>query len=99
MFRIIYQDELLGFVDQPIYVKRKDGIWISCERKDAEAIAFESVAYEGAIAAEIESYKVIDKKDAAVQQLLTDAEINQIENMQALTDHDIAILELQNGEA
>ena len=38
-----------------------------------------------------------EQSKAAVEQDLTDIEINQIEDEQMLTDHDIAIMELQEG--
>lgn len=98
MFQIILNNEVIGFADKPVYVKKKDGIWINCKGAEAEAIAFESVAYEGAVAKEVESYLIMDEKNASVEQALTDIEITQIEDEQMLTDHDIAIMELQSRE-
>lgn len=98
MFTIIYESEVIGFADTPIYIKNKDGVWVNATKEDAEGIAFESTPYPGAFAKEEESYRVMEIKDAAIEQAITDIEIAQIEDEQMLTDHDIAIMELQSRE-
>lgn len=94
MYQIIYQNEVIGLADIPVFIKDKDGVWVDCSEEEAEGIAFESNPYIGATIHEIESYKVMNEKTANIELQLTDIEIAQIENEQILTDHDIALLEL-----
>lgn len=113
MYQIIYENECIGYTDEPLYIKDKNGVWIECKKEEAEGIAYKSTAYVGATAREYDSYKVITEADAELEKVITDIEINQmedeqnitnieitqIEDEQILTDHDIAILELQSKEA
>ena len=54
MFQIIYEGEVIGLCDKPRYINKKKGIWVECKKDKAEAIAFKSVAYEGARAKEVD---------------------------------------------
>ena len=99
MYQIVYENEVIGYTDEPIYIRNKNGVWVNCKPKEAEGIAYNSIAYVGAHAWEFDSYKVITESSAALERTITDIEISQIEDEQMLTDHDIAILELQNKEA
>lgn len=45
MYRIYKRGELLGKVDAPIYIKKQDGVFVSCTLKEAEGIAYNSTPY------------------------------------------------------
>ena len=53
MFQITKDGSVIGFCEEPTYVKDKDGIWVNCPEEEAEAIAFKSEAIEGAVATKI----------------------------------------------
>lgn len=45
MYRIYKRGKLLGKVDAPTYIKRQDGVFVSCVLKEAEGIAYNSTPY------------------------------------------------------
>lgn len=45
MYKVIKDGELIGLVDEPRYVRRKNGVFIQCPRAEADGIAFNSQFY------------------------------------------------------
>ena len=45
MYKLISGDMFLGLVDEPRYVKQKNGVFIQCTREDADGVAFNSRFY------------------------------------------------------
>lgn len=98
MYVIIAEDGIKGICDYPNYVKKKNNVWINGTKDDHEAIAIGGVAYEGAFAKEQDTGEFIvnlQNTDKKIYIELTDSEIEALTMSQALTDAEIAILELQ----
>lgn len=45
MYKVIKEGVLLGKVEKPLYVRKKNGIWIESDKKDAEAVSFNGFVY------------------------------------------------------
>lgn len=98
MYIIVAKDGIKGICDYPNYVKKKNNIWINGTKDDHEAIAIGGVAYEGAFAKEQDGGELIvnlQNADKGIYIELTESEIEVLTMSQALTDAEIAILELQ----
>lgn len=45
MYRIYKREELLGKVDVPTYIKRKEGVFVPCVLREAEGVAYKGNPY------------------------------------------------------
>lgn len=45
MYRIYKREELLGKVDVPTYIKRKEGVFVPCGLREAEGVAYKGNPY------------------------------------------------------
>ena len=45
MYRIYKREELLGKVDVPTYIKRKEGVFVPCALREAEGVAYKGNPY------------------------------------------------------
>lgn len=98
MYAIVNDTGVLGYTDEPIYVKKKNGVWINCDPKECEAIAYRNTAYEGAIAHKEDggyAVYVLEEDNKNIYIELTESEIQMMTQERQLTDAEIAILELQ----
>lgn len=59
MYKIIKDGEVFGLVDEPRYVRLKDGIFIQCPAEEADGVAFNSTFYRFSFN-EMEGYDPID---------------------------------------
>ena len=46
MFLIINNGELKGFCEKPRYVKNKNGVFVECEKEEAEKVALKGIGYD-----------------------------------------------------
>lgn len=70
MYQVINEGRVVGYCDEPVYVKKKDGVWINCNPEGAEAIAIGGVAIEGAIANEIGTEVYVGDRIAEIEDAL-----------------------------
>ena len=100
MYEIINNGIIIGYCDAPRYVREKNGIYISASSDDATHIVMGDTNYP------IEETEIAEKNNAEIltvsksnqmttEREITDLEIENIEQEQALTDAEIAIIELQ----
>ena len=95
MFEIIYEGKVIGLVEQPRYVRQKNGVWVQCEGKDATAIALKSHAYEGAFAKETDGGEYLLGRDVEIEQEITEQDLENLEAEQEITDLDLRVMELE----
>ena len=100
MYEIIHNGITVGYCDKLRYVREKDGIFISATSDNATHIVLKDNNYS------VDETEIAEKTDGEVltraneiqiisEQDITELEITSIEQDQALTDAEIAIIELQ----
>lgn len=92
MYKLIQDGSVLGLVDEPRYVKLKDGVFIQCPMEEADGVAFNSTFYRFSFK-EMEGYDPIDVQPVDSGEYILSHE-NKITDLdQGLTETQLALVE------
>ena len=79
MFRILVDNEVIGVCETPRYIKKKNNIWVRCQKSDAEGIAINNQVYATAVAVPVDNGEYVFQIQKELQEV-QDIRITDIEN-------------------